>query len=254
MKKSATLIAAIACSLAANAQAVYGYGATIAAGTYEEITDGTVLVKGTDQSVATVYDDAGDIIASMASKTIYPSGVKGTYTDDEGNEITSFDEAGYPIGFDFMLAGKQFTSFAVGTNGIVYLGNETVACTPEDGRFSYVRSNDNFVSCLPWNDVIALDNTEISYKLTGEMPNRTLVVQYKNWACKTSMWTADSQPLDMQIRLNETSNNIEIVFANSAAFSSAINSRTGIKSGEAVTLSGNVGEFSLENSTPKRSN
>lgn len=249
MKKLAFLVAAISCSVAANAQAVYGYQATINAGTYEELTDATVVAKGTDENIKTIYDGDGEIISSMASKAVYPSGVKGTYTDDSDNEITTFTEAGFPLGFDFYLAGTPYNSFVIGTNGIIYLGNETITCTPEDGRYSFNRANnDNFVSCIPWNDVIAVDDTEISYKIIGEEPNRTLVVQYKNWAWKTSMWDDTSVTLDMQIRLNEGTNSIDFVFNNTAAMEDPINTRLGIKAGEAVTINGYPADYSLERS------
>lgn len=67
---------------------------------------------------------------------------------------------------------------------------------------------------MPNADIYGSDSTTISYKLTGETPNRVLVIQYKNWGVGLDYWGENIKAVDMQIKLYETDSKIEFVFRN----------------------------------------
>lgn len=194
MKKLFLLFLVLCATVVAQAQVISAYTVEASEGTYVEISDGTAM-DTTGMSV----DDA------MNEKVWHSNGVAsvaGTYQ-------------GFPIGFDFEFNDNLFNKFIIGSNGYVALGNdEGIAIDPDHGAFVFIREEDadNTIGVLPNADIYKLDETEISYKVLGEAPNRTLVVQYKNWGVMLG-WSEEALvSLNYQIRLNETSNTIEFVF------------------------------------------
>ena len=147
----------------ANAQ-VAGYGFAPTSGTYAPITGGTVL---------------------------------GTPINDD----TSFGSgAAFPLPFAFTYNGVACTHFAVNSNGFIALGTSaamTIASTYDivSGSTSNVIAGFN-------SDLQGTATTgELSYATVGTAPNRSLVVQWKNY----SYWpqSPSNGNFDFQIRLNE---------------------------------------------------
>ncbi|MCU0441355.1 MAG: GEVED domain-containing protein [Bacteroidia bacterium] len=116
----------------------------------------------------------------------------------------------YPIGFPFVFNGTTYTTFSVNANGIVGLGNSINASynaisDPWSG-------NNNLITPMS-ADLQGHPNGEIRYELVGTAPTRKLIVQFANW---TFYWNNNntSDTLNFQVILNETTNNVDIVYGN----------------------------------------
>ncbi len=180
------------------------------------------------------------------------SSTSGTYTPITGgtvlglatNDDTSFGSgAAFPIGFPFSYSGTAMTHFAVQSNGYIALGTSVATSISS----SYTAISDGFgtdnIICAFNADLQGQATTgELSYLLTGTTPNRTLVVQWKNY----SFWSSSpaNGNFDFQIRLNETSNTINIVYG---TFTS-IPTRSSFQSVPSVGLRG-VGNTDYNNRT-----
>jgi hypothetical protein len=143
---------------------------------------------------------ASNYIFSQNSMTYEPlSG--GTVLGVETNDDTSFPAN--PIGFTFMYNGVDYTTFSVNSNGFIALGDDIF------NAYSPISSGpENVISALGF-DIQGLDLTgELSYLTLGTAPNRTLVVEWKNYR----PYSNTEANYTFQIRLNETSNSIDVVY------------------------------------------
>lgn len=195
MKKTLLLLVML-CSLgsAAVAQVISGYEFGSYAGTYEEISDGTVVNEAV----------AGEEINNRAY-----------FKDVVAQELTTGE--GYPIGFEFEYNDVFCNQFVIGSNGYVTVGRDAVTVDPTSGAFMFARTGEGRTNCfgvMPNADIFGSDTTTISYKLTGEAPERVLVVQYKNWGIALDFWGEEIGAVDMQIKLYEAGSKIEYVFRN----------------------------------------
>ncbi|MBQ5856681.1 MAG: fibronectin type III domain-containing protein [Bacteroidales bacterium] len=196
-----SLVMVVLTAVSVNAQAIYGYGFSINEESYTALTDATVIASGTDEALKTIVDEYGDEVNNFVNKLILPSGV---FTE----EVTA---AGYPIGFDFNFNEKTFTSFGIATNGAIYFGNEEVTL-PAEEKWVFTRENTkDLVGFVPNRGTVCNDETVISYKTEGEAPNRTLTVEFKQLGALQGYWGVDAYYFDVQFRLHEGSNAIELV-------------------------------------------
>ncbi len=194
MKKILSYIVMCAFGAAgAVAQVTTAYDVTGSVGVYEEINDGTVIGAGVTGSdfAEKVFDRDGHAIA------------KDTVTQ------------GFPIGFDFKFNNKKMNQFAVSSTGYLLLGRDSVCVfNSSQNTFNVIGQSavKDLLGVMPRAEIYGLDNTEISYKLTGAAPNRTLIVQYKNLALNTQLWEENYVPVQLQIRLHEADGSFDIVF------------------------------------------
>lgn len=196
-----SLVMVVLTAVSVNAQAIYGYGFSINEESYTALTDATVIASGTDEALKTIVDEYGDEVNNFVNKLILPSGV---FTE----EVTA---AGYPIGFDFNFNEKTFTSFGIATNGAIYFGNEEVTL-PAEEKWVFTRENTkDLVGFVPNRGTVCNDETVISYQTEGEAPNRTLTVEFKQLGALQGYWGVDAYYFDVQFRLHEGSNAIELV-------------------------------------------
>ena len=197
MKKLFLLFIALCTLTVAQAQVVSAYTMQATQGTYTEITDGTVMdLSGLDLTEAKV----------LTGKAWYPNGIVSAETTAEG----------FPIGFDFMFNDMTCNQFIIGSHGYIALGKDVITNDPSHKQHIVSRETgaDNIIGVMPnvMEGIYANETSEFSYKVIGEAPNRTLVVQFRDWA-PCFGWDADGVVnVDMQIRLNETSNTIDFVF------------------------------------------
>ena len=197
MKKLFLLFIALCALTVAQAQVVSSYTMQATQGTYTEITDGTVMdLTGLDLTVE-------DPLTGVAW---YPHGVV----------TESTTAAGFPIGFDFTFNDMACNQFIIGANGYIALGKDEITNDPSHKQHIVSREEgaDNTMGILPNNfssGIWVNDSSEFSYKVIGEAPNRTLVVQFKNWAPNFGYDAETVASMNMQFRLNETSNTIEFV-------------------------------------------
>ena len=193
MKKLFLLFTVLCATIALQAQVISAYTAEVTQGTYTAITGGVAM-----DTTGMYEEDA------MIEKAWYPNAVS--------NGLTA--EAGFPIGFDFEFNDILCNQFVIGTHGYIALGRDQVSIDASHGKWIVIREDDadNIIGIIPNADIVKLENTEVSYKLEGEAPNRTLVVQYDNWGVMLG-WDEESIiSVDCQIRLHETTNTIELVF------------------------------------------
>ncbi|MDB5193305.1 MAG: hypothetical protein JWQ96_2868 [Segetibacter sp.] len=112
---------------------------------------------------------------------------------------------GFPIGFNFVYRGNTYDAFAVATNGYIVLGSGsftignsyTAIATTTSTGFENVVAGFN-------QDLDGTATSELSYQTTGSAPNRSLVVQWKNFV----RWNASTTVVNFQIILKETSNTV----------------------------------------------
>ena len=168
--------------------AAYSFAQT--SGTYAPITGGTVL--GTAANDDQVF--------------VIPAGTGG---------LSGTPGVGLPIGFNFTFNGTVCTIFGASANGWITVGN---------GTSIQVGNNANDYTPLSagttgFTNVIAAFATDLVSQTTGEMryqtigttPNRTLVVQWKDYSSYAGGPVA-GDAFNYQIRLNETSNTTSIVY------------------------------------------
>lgn len=127
-----------------------------------------------------------------------------------------------PIGFTFCFDGINYTQCLVSTNG--YIIFDPVGCTPNlpggnavpngSSAWSITGAIPNTTNAprnailAPWHDIDPSVAGNIRYQVLGTAPNRRLVISYDNIAMYSS--SCNSQRFRGQVKLFETSNNIEI--------------------------------------------
>ena len=192
MKKLFLLFAVLCATFALQAQVISAYTMQASQGTYTEITEGfavdTVGMYSWGEVDAVAWNSAGLF--------------KETTTG-----------AGFEIGFDFEFNDIMCNQFVISPFGYIVLGRDEISFDPSHTFYisSAEENSDNVIGVVPrrYSGCAYLPTTEISYKVEGEAPNRTLVVQYKNLGV-IAAW--DYQVVEnFQIRLNETTNTIDLV-------------------------------------------
>ncbi len=130
------------------------------------------------------------------------------------------------IGFTFYFDGQPYTQFSVSSNGLIGLGSQQVTpcwlnqlTTPSgecDGTGGYDFTLANVPHIAPfWDDLRIPDSrndgfdSDISYGLIGEAPNRILVINFRDIETDYFNFNYSS----FQVRLYETSNTIEFFYS-----------------------------------------
>ena len=133
----------------------------------------------------------------------------GTYSAISGGTAitptgaTYFDDYNYGplnIGFNFTWRGTVFTQFGLNENGWISMG----ATVPTSSYYSLSTGTTNDVIAAFNYDLYALtaNGAEIRYQTLGSAPNRSLVVQFKNYG----FYSAGLADFNFQIQLYETTN------------------------------------------------
>lgn len=149
----------------------------------------------------------------------------GTYTPITGGTtlgIPTNDDDNFnslPIGFYFFYNGIPYNTFSVNNNGVVYMGNTATS------TYGVIASNlyTNAIAGCNYDIQGNIGTGNLSYKTIGTAPNRTLVVQ---WTSYRAYFSTNGDNFNFQIRLNETSNTVQVVFG-----SYVINNLRGAQSG-----------------------
>jgi hypothetical protein len=154
--------------------------------------------------------------------------LSGTYTDLAANgstiAVANTDDANSApvnIGFTFNYNGTAYTQFVLNTNGFIKLG----ATAPAAANTYYIGAQDYssggvFVSgendmIAPFNmNLVGLPNAEYRVFTTGAAGSRTTTIQYKN---VIDGFTPQYDNMSFQIKLYETSNNIDFVYGSFVA-------------------------------------
>lgn len=193
MKKLFLLFTVLCAAVAVHAQVISAYTAQVSQGTYNEITDGIAV------DTVGLYDEYGE--------------VKGAAWNAAGLFEETTTAPGFEIGFDFEFNDIMCNQFVIDPYGYIVLGRDQVTLDPSHTRNVGSRDEnaDNAIGVIArgWMGCVYLPTTEISYKVEGEAPNRTLVVQYKDMGVAAS-WDY-TVAWNFQIRLHETTNVVEFV-------------------------------------------
>lgn len=125
---------------------------------------------------------------------------------------------GIPIGFNFVFNGSVFDRIAINNNGWISLGNSTITPNAVDMNSSSSYNALSATSTAPSilqnrigglaRDLAGQTGSELRVETIGTAPNQTLVVQFTNY----TKWASTGDSFDFQIRLSETSNNINIIY------------------------------------------
>ena len=118
---------------------------------------------------------------------------------------------GFAIGFNFTYNGIVYDKFAVSANGWMVLGTASFQI---GGSGNYtplsLAGPAGYVSTIAGlaRDLQSQAGAELSYQTLGTAPNRILVVQWKTYR----RFGGTGQNYNFQIRLNETSNSVQVVY------------------------------------------
>ncbi|TDP58401.1 MopE-related protein, partial [Flavobacterium dankookense] len=177
-----------------NAQ-VSGYSFAQTSGTYTEITGGTLLGSTAD-------DDQYFVTTATPLGGSATSGI------------------GFPIGFDFTYNGAVYDRLGVNSNGWIALGQSALSPAVNMNSTSAYTALASTATVTPSvlrarisgmnADYISQTGSSLRIETIGTAPNRTCVVQFKNYRRFGSAGTGQS--INFQIRLNETSNTVQVMF------------------------------------------
>lgn len=210
MKKTLlTLLSSFALFSYANAQ-VSAYSFATSSGTYTAITGGSVL--GTTTNDEQLFVDPSALTGGSTA-----SGV------------------GFPIGFSFTYNGIVFDRVAVCSNGWISLGQSSLTPSVNLSSSSYynlpLSVSSSASPSLLRNRIggLALDlqgqtGSELRIQTIGSAPNRVCVVQWTNY----KKYLASNGSFSFQIRLNETTNNIEVVYGTTTPPTSQFTAQVGL--------------------------
>ncbi|HET6991761.1 MAG TPA: hypothetical protein VFJ43_10575 [Bacteroidia bacterium] len=154
---------------------------------------------------------ASQLTAQVSAYTF--ASTAGTYSQIiPGTDLTAtagtYDDNNFALAtlpFTFTYHGTAFTTIGISANGYVALGATTSTnYTPLGG----------IANCISAMGVDMDGNTanggDISYFTLGAAPNRSFIIQWKNWG----FFSTALNEASFQIVLNETSNSVQIIYGN----------------------------------------
>ncbi|UAJ14026.1 tandem-95 repeat protein [Aquirufa lenticrescens] len=144
---------------------------------------------------------------STASAT-YTELVSGSSLINGGSAIAAASSV-TPIGFNFVFQGNTYSSFSVNAAGLLKLGSSAVSTESVNSAVSIT----NTPKLYAWWDATYTSSVAsgggVTYSLSGSAPNRVLTVQWK-----VAYTSNASTGFSYQIKIYETSNNIEYIYGN----------------------------------------
>lgn len=121
--------------------------------------------------------------------------------------------------FTFTYHGTAFTTITPGANGYAQLGTLTA------GGYNAIGSYINVLS--PFNrdlDGNSTNGGDVSYNTVGATPNRVFTIQWKNWG----FYSSCNAEMNFQIKLYETSNKVQFIYAPGTPISSITDLHVGL--------------------------
>lgn len=164
----------------------------------------------------------GSSLAAFGQVASYSfTSAQGTYTPITPDSVLvdSTDDGVYrnrPIGFSFNYNGVAYTRFSVNANGFIALGPDVSSTGSGAAFISFTNSSGAALSGTGSDNVIAAFNMDLAsrrfsrlaYAVQGTAPNRTLVVEWKNFC----LYNTITDSLNFQIRLSEGSNAVSVAY------------------------------------------
>lgn len=207
---------ALPLTLAAGADTTLSFSAPYAG---EGIHTGSFILH-TNQADAPTFElkaeafyDAGEYTFRQQLRQYQPV-PDGTVISSGSIDDGTFDNNGdgFPIGFNFNMAGKIMTVFAVDNNGWIKLDSGSISISG-DNNFPLDNGSDAYnYTIAAASDLLAeVPEANISYKTIGEPGRRTLIVQWEHYGFYSAVFGQENT-VSFQIRLHEGSNEIELHF------------------------------------------
>jgi hypothetical protein len=141
----------------------------------------------------------------------------GVYTPvSGGNAGPTGNDAGsdVDIGFGFNYLGTSYSQVRINTNGWLSLNLTGPDGTSADNTILFNTSTPGATLSPWWDDLLADENATISYLTEGSAPNRVFTAEWKNILSFSSGATSR---LNFQVKLYETSNEIEFLYGSVTA-------------------------------------
>lgn len=111
------------------------------------------------------------------------------------------------IGFTFTYGCTNYTRFIASSNGFISLGNVLTDDLPDNAMAT---TGQGPLLAPLWDDLRTNNgNGKVSFRSTGTVPNRILTVEWLNMRWKNG---ATTDAISFQVKLYETSNNIEFCY------------------------------------------
>ena len=130
--------------------------------------------------------------------------------------------------FYFYFGNKKYTKFSMAENGFIGMGETAIA----GNSYNPIASSSGpqaIVSAAGMDIKGVGSNTTMSYKLEGTAPNRELVFEWNN----VKYWFSDNtSSLNFQIRLEESTDKIRIVYGNMNSDGTSGNAQIGIQTND----------------------
>lgn len=195
-----TILASLAsiCIINTASSQVSAYSFTQSNGTYNAISGGSVIATATAASGAASLDDV-------------------VYTLPTGT---------FP--FTFTFNGNGYTGCYVSTNGFIAFGTTAPGgtnTTPISTASTFSGSISGWgrdLNAMYSATTVSL-NGELRYEVVGTAPNREIVFQYSNWRPNYSSSTTNYYGINFQIRLQETTNKISVVYGPNGLIAGSVN-------------------------------
>jgi hypothetical protein len=139
-----------------------------------------------------------------------------------GGQGVGVSGPGFPIGFTFTMNGIQFDRLGINSNGFIMLGTSSISPFCESALSNAYLPIAATSTVLPifQHKIVAFghdiqgqtsaSSSELRMQTIGTAPNRTVVVQWKNYR----KYNNTGDDFNFQIRLMETSNIIEVHYGN----------------------------------------
>ncbi|MGG5209611.1 T9SS type A sorting domain-containing protein [Chryseobacterium sp. MIQD13] len=237
-----------------------------------------LLNKRREKYLKTAFSCFALLVAGTAAKAQVSAysfaQAAGTYTPISGSILgaatgnastTNLNSNVYPLTlpFNFVFNGTSYNALNVSSNGFITFGSTapgTTTTTPISSTTAYDGAISVFGRDLSSVFDISSTTGDISWETTGTAPNREAVIQWKNFRPNSSTSTAAAYTFSFQIRLQETSNIIQMVYSSGAYLvgSTAVSgtAQIGLRGTAAADFNTRLNATTLEfiNSTPGTAN
>ncbi len=163
-----------------------------------------LLLLGTPKSI---FAQVSTYTFATSAGTYTPI-TSGTVLGTNTNDNNTFNGIAFPAGFAFTFGGVACTHFAVSSNGFIAVGTSAAVNTNAFNTIpiSNTIPNNNVISALG-ADIASTTTGVLSHIVLGTAPSRVVAVQWQDYG-----FLGSTEVMNFQIKLYETSNNIEFIY------------------------------------------
>jgi len=171
-----------------------------------------LTTTGLKAQIATyyVFSQQTGTYDSLVSPTVLATATSGSSLD---NFVYDIPSGSFP--FTFTYNGTGYTGCKVTTNGFISFGTTA----PSSGNYTPISSSAGYSGAISaWGaDLNAVFQSggiagNVSWAIVGTAPNREVVIEWKNFRPAYSSSSSSIYRINFQIRLEETTNRIKVVY------------------------------------------